>query len=75
MENLGVTECVEQPTKWCSPIVVVPKSNGRVRICDDFVQLNRAVQREVYQMPSTEETLAKLSGAKIVTKLDANSRF
>ena len=40
MENLGVTEHVEQPTKWCSPIVVVPKSNGRVRICGDFVQLN-----------------------------------
>ena len=75
MENLGVIECVEQPTKWCSLIVVVPKSNGRVRICGDFVQLNRAVQREVYQMPSTEETLAKLAGAKIVTKLDANSGF
>ena len=68
-------ERVEQPTKWCSPIVVVPKSNGRVRFCGDFVQLNRAVQREVYQMPSTEETLAKLAGAKIVTKLDANSGF
>ena len=40
-------ERVEQPTKWCSPIVVVTKSNGRVRICGDFVQLNRAVQREV----------------------------
>ena len=26
-------------------------------------------------MPSTEETLAKLAGAKIVTKLDANSGF
>ena len=75
MENLGVIERVEQPTKWCSPIVVVPKSNGRVRICGDFVQLNRAVQREVYQMPSTEETLAKLAGAKIVTKLDADSGF
>ena len=75
MENLGVIERVEQPTKWCSPIVVVPKSNGRVRICGDFVQLNRAVQREVYQMPSTEETLAKLAGAKIVTKLDANGGF
>ena len=54
---------------------MVPKINGRVRICGDFVQLNRAVQREVYQMPSTEETLAKLAGAKIVTKLDANSGF
>lgn len=75
MEQMGVIEQVDQPTQWCSPIVVVPKRNGSVRICGDFVQLNKAVQREVHQMPTTEQTLAKLSGAKIMSKLDANSGF
>ena len=75
MEKMGVIEKVDQPTEWCSPMVVVPKSNGKVRICGDFIQLNKAVQRENHPMPTTEQTLAKLAGAKIVTKLDANSGF
>ena len=75
MEQMGVIEQIDQPTQWCSSIVVVPKRNGSVRICGDFVQLNKAVQREVHQMPTTEQTLAKLSGAKIMSKLDANSGF
>ena len=75
MEDMEVIERVDQPTEWCSPVVVVPKKNGKVRICGDFIQLNKAVQRENHPMPTTEQTLAKLTGAKIVSKLDANSGF
>ena len=75
MESMNVIEKVDRPTDWCSPMVVVPKSNGKVRICGDFIQLNKAVKREVHQMPTTEETLAKLKGAKVCSKLDANSGF
>ena len=75
MEKLGVIEKVDQPTAWCSPMVVVPKPGNQVRICGDFVQLNKAVLREVYPMPTTEETLAKLSGVNFVTKRDANAGF
>ena len=58
----------------CTP-VVVPKSNGNVRICGDFIQLNKAVLRENHPMPTTEQTLGKLAGAKVISKLDANSGF
>ena len=30
METLGVISKIEEPTEWCSPMVVVPKSNGTV---------------------------------------------
>ena len=73
MEDMDVIERVDQPTEWCSPVVVVPKKNGKVRICGDFIQLNKAVRRENHPMPTTKQTLAKVAGAKIVTKLDANS--
>ena len=75
MDALGVIEKVVQPTKWCSPVVVMPKSNGKVRIYGDFIQLNKWVLRENHPMPTIEQTLAKLAGAKVVTKLDANSGF
>ena len=57
------------------PIVVVPKPNGQVRICGAFIQLNKAVLRENHPMPTTEQTLGKLVGAKVISKLDANSGF
>ena len=75
MEDMEVIEKVDQPTEWCSPVVVVPKKNDKVRIYGDFIQLNKAVLRENHPMPTTEKTLARLAGAKIVSKLDANSGF
>ena len=46
MLQLGVIEKVTQPTEWCSGMVVVPKSNGNVRICVDLTMLNKNVKRE-----------------------------
>ncbi|KAK3738629.1 hypothetical protein RRG08_006727 [Elysia crispata] len=71
----GVISPVEQPTDWCSGIVVVPKPNNTVQICVDLTALNHAVLREVHPLRSVDENLAKLSGSKIFTKLDANSGF
>ena len=46
LEEQGVISRVEEPTDWCAPMVVVPKSNGRVRICVDLTKLNDSVRRE-----------------------------
>lgn len=75
MEQLDVIEPVDEATEWCSPIVVVPKVDGRVRICVDLTRLNQAVHREVYQMPTVEETLGSLTEGSVFSKLDANSGF
>ena len=68
MEDIGMIERVDKPTEQCSPVVVVPKTNGKVRI-------KKAVRQENHPMPTTEQTLAKQAGAKVVTKLDTNSQF
>ena len=75
MEQLDVIEPVDEATEWCSPIVVVPKVDGKVRICVDLTRLNQAVHREVYQMPTVEETLGSLTEGSAFSKLDANSGF
>lgn len=75
MQHEGVIEEVTDPTQWCAPMVVVTKSNGEIRICADFTELNKHVLRERLQLPSVDETLAQLQEAKIFTKLDANSGF
>jgi len=75
MLQLNVIEPVDDPTEWCSPIVVVPKVNGSVRIGIDLTKLNQAVCRKVYHMPTVEETLGRLTGGSVFSKLDANSGF
>ena len=61
MEKLGVIAKVQQATDWCAGMVVVPKSNGKVRICVDLTKLNASVCRERHILPSVEETLAQLA--------------
>ena len=48
---------------------------GRVHICVDLKALNDSVLLEVHPIPKVDETLAKIAGAKVFSKLDANSGF
>ena len=76
MEEMGVVRRVSEPTNyWCAGMVVVPKPGGRVRICVDLTRLNESVCRERHPLPAVEQTLAQLAGARVFTKLDANSGF
>ena len=75
MVKSGVITKVNQPTEWCSSMVVVPKANGKIRICVDLSKLNESVKRERHPLPAVDQTLAQLAGARLFTKLDANSGF
>ena len=75
MEKMGVISRISEPTDWCAGMVVVPKANGKVRICVDLTHLNNSVCRERHPLPAVEQTMAQLAGAKIFSKLDANSGF
>ncbi|KAJ8375234.1 hypothetical protein SKAU_G00058140 [Synaphobranchus kaupii] len=75
MERIGVISRVEEPTDWCSGMVVVPKKTGDPRICVDLTRLNVSVRREKYILPSVEQTLGSLAGARIFSKLDCNMGF
>ncbi len=72
---MGVITKVDEPTSWCAGMVVVPKKNGTIRICVDLKPLNKNVLMEVHPLPKVDETLAQMTGAKVFSKLDANSGF
>ena len=75
LETLHVIRRITQPTDWCAPIVVVPKNQGKLRICVDFTKLNLAVKRERHILPSVDHALGQMAGASMLSKLDANSGF
>ena len=66
---------VTETQNWCSSMVVVTKPNGKVHICVDYTQLNKAVKRQIHPMHSVDESLSQLAGSKIFSKLDAKSGF
>ncbi len=41
---VGFIQLVEKAT-WLSPIMVVPKRNGKLKICVDFKKLNKATKK------------------------------
>ena len=75
MENADVIQKTSEPTEWCSPIVVVPKSKGQIRICVDLRQLNREVNRERYILSTLDDAGSKMSGAIAFTLLDLTSGY
>lgn len=66
---------MEEPTDWCSGMVPVSTKTGSVRIGVDLTHLNEAVCREKHILPSVEQQIGSLAGAKVFSKLDANRGF
>ena len=77
MESMGVITRIDEPTEWCVGMVVVPKQNRKVRICVNLTRLNESVcvQGATHILPSVEQTLAQIGGAKYFMTLDANSGY
>ena len=70
LENLGVIEKTNY-SDWAAPIVVVPKSDGAVRICGDYkVTINPVLQVDQYPVPKADDLFATLAGGQKFSKLD-----
>ena len=74
MEKKVVIARVTEPTDWISSAVTVQR-NDKLRICIDPKDLNEAIKRPKYQMPTVDEVLPKLAQAKVFTVLDAKDGF
>ena len=60
MEQMQIISKVDEPTEWCAGMVIVPKANGKVRICVDSTNLNESILTEFHPLPSVDHTLAQL---------------
>ena len=75
MEDEGVIERVDH-SDWAAPIVIVPKKDGKLRICGDYkVTVNSELEVDQYPLPKPNELFATLAGGKIFTKLDLSQAY
>ena len=73
--DLDVIEKAEGPTPWISPVVVVPKPNGDIRLCVDMRQANGAIVRERHPIPTVDEVLHDLNGSMFLVNLTSSGHF
>ena len=77
MESRGIITKLKEgkPTAWVNSLVYRRKPNGKLRICLDPKDLNKAISREHHVIPTLEEILPKLSGAKYFSIVDAKCGY
>ena len=60
---------------YASPITVVMKKNNTIRLCIDFRKLNSITVFDAEPIPTLEELLSRLKGAKYFTKCDLTKGY
>eukprot|EP00833_Pecoramyces_ruminatium_P008020 jgi/Orpsp1_1/1182052/evm.model.c7180000079679.1 len=70
-KKLIVPSCSE----WSSPIVLVPKKNGKWRLCIDYRKVNDVTEKDSYSIPYIDEIFDSLHGAKYFTTIDLYSGY
>lgn len=76
LQDLVATGIIEESASpYASPIVLVRKKNGDLRMVIDYRRLNNLTKKDAYPLPRIEETFALLSGSKWFTVLDLKSGY
>ena len=65
----------ESESPFSSPIVVVRKKNGDVRLCIDYRKLNMQTVKDSYALPNLEESFSALTRSRWFSVLDLKSGF
>ena len=77
LEQQGIIEqaSVGTSTPWVSPVVIIPKPDGTVRLCVDMRMPNCAIKRELYPSPTVDDLITALNGATVFSKFDLHSGY
>ena len=65
----------QKTSEWCSSFVLVPKANGKVRLCLDPPCLNQALIRPIHRGPTLNDILPKLNNAKYLSLIDTKLTY
>lgn len=73
MASRGIIE--PSSSAWCSPVVMVKKTDESIRFCCDFRKLNSITLNDCQPLPRIDDTLDALSGNKWFSTLDMRSGY
>ena len=75
IENLEKGYITLNNSPFASPVLFVKKKDGSLRFYINYRRLNTISKKDRYPLPLIKETLARISKAKIFTKIDIRQAF
>jgi len=66
---------VPSNSPWASPIVMVPKSGSRWRLCSDYRKVNKVTVKDAYSIPNIREAFESMTGSQFFSALDLYSGY
>jgi hypothetical protein len=72
--HAGFIEEVHHPV-WLANPVIVPKANGKLRMCIDYTSLNKACPKDPYPLLCIDHIVDSTSGCDLLSFLGAYSGF
>lgn len=72
-----IQDNIVQPSisEYASPIVLVKKKDGSVRVCVDYRKINRKIVKNRYPLPLIEDQIDALQQARIFSTIDLENGF
>jgi len=60
----------ESTSEYRAPVIFIPKKDGTLRMCIDYRDLNRITTKDRFPLPSTEDLIDRLQGAKVFSRIN-----
>ncbi|XP_030941048.1 uncharacterized protein LOC115965893 [Quercus lobata] len=75
VEKLLTMGCIQEVyyPKWLINVIMVKKSNGKWKMCMDFIDLNKACPKDNFPLPRIDQLIDSTAGHELLTFMDAFS--
>ncbi|KAL0290290.1 UNVERIFIED_CONTAM: Transposon Tf2-12 polyprotein [Sesamum angustifolium] len=64
-----------QYSKWLANVALVPKPNGKLRLCINITDLNKACHKVPFHLPQINKLVDSTSGCEMLSFLDASQGY
>ena len=66
---------VGETSEWYNSFVLLPKANGKVKVCLDPARVTKLLIKPVHRGPTLNNILPRLTGVNYFTLIDPNSSY